>query len=113
MEYIHATLHFAVLLPLVYAVADLSDPAGTGVFYLKCLVIAASVVLTDFAVKRTRNFFTYFLCCALLFAGLAGGMRIFFYDSAAAGKLALHSAVILAGFWWRHSFLPGCAFTTT
>ena len=40
MEYIHATLHFAVLLPLVYAVADLSDPAGTGVFYLKCLVIA-------------------------------------------------------------------------
>ena len=30
MEYLHATLHFAVLIPLVYAVAELSDPAGTG-----------------------------------------------------------------------------------
>ena len=28
MEYLHATLHFAVLIPLVYAVAELSDPAG-------------------------------------------------------------------------------------
>lgn len=71
MEYIHATLHFAVLLPLVYAVAGLSDPAGTGVFYLKCLVIAASVVLTDFAVKRTRNFFYIFfvLCLAICRTG--------------------------------------------
>ncbi len=110
MEYIHATLHFAVLLPLVYAVADLSDPAGTGVFYLKCLVIAASVVLTDFAVKRTRNFFTYFLCCALLFAGLAGGMRIFFYDSAAAGKLALAQRCYFGGILVETLLLAGMRF---
>ena len=110
MEYIHATLHFAVLLPLVYAVADLSDPAGTGVFYLKCLVIAASVVLTDFAVKRTRNFFTYFLCCALLFAGLAGGMRIFFYDSAAARKLALAQRCYFGGVLVETLLLAGMRF---
>lgn len=63
MEYIHATLHFAVLLPLVYAVADLSDPAGTSMFYLKCLVIAASVVLTDFARSVPKTFLHIF--CAV------------------------------------------------
>ena len=35
IEYIHAVLHFAILIPFVYAVAGLSDPAGVGGLYLK------------------------------------------------------------------------------
>ena len=89
MEYLHATLHFAVLIPLVYAVAELSDPAGTGVFYLKCLLVAVPVVLTDVAVRRTKSLAVYSLCCAVVCAALAGSMRLFLYASVGTGELSL------------------------
>ena len=59
IEYIHAVLHFAILIPFVYAVAGLSDPAGVGVLYLKCLLAAVPVVLTDLAVRRVKSLVWY------------------------------------------------------
>ena len=55
MEYLHATLFFAMFVPLVYAGMKWTDPAGTGVLYLKCLLIIISVIVTEQAAKRVRS----------------------------------------------------------
>lgn len=71
MQYLHAALFFGVLIPLFYALAEWNDPAGTGVLYLKCLLITIPIVVTERAAKHIRSVVVYFLCCAGLFAGMA------------------------------------------
>ena len=71
MEYLHATLFFAMFVPLVYAGMKWTDPAGTGVLYLKCLLIIISVIVTEQAAKRVRSVILYFLICILLLAGMS------------------------------------------
>ncbi len=110
MEYLHATLHFAVLIPLVYAVAELSDPAGTGVFYLKCLLVAVPVVLTDVAVRRTKSLAVYSLCCAVVCAALAGSMRLFLYASVGTGELSLSQRCYFGGILLETLILSGMRF---
>ncbi|MDE7184744.1 MAG: hypothetical protein K2O40_09790, partial [Lachnospiraceae bacterium] len=110
MEYIHATLHFAVLIPLVYAAAEMSDPAGTGLFYLKCLLIAVPVALTDVAVRRTKNLVTYVLSCAAVFAGLAGIMSLFLYIRVGAGNLAFAQRCYFGGILLETLILAGMRF---
>ncbi len=72
MEYLHATLFFAMFVPLVYAVAQWSDPAGTGMLYLKCLMIAVPVIVTERAARRGRSVVLYVLISLLLLAGMGG-----------------------------------------
>lgn len=72
MQYLHAVLFFAVLIPLFYAMAEWNDPAGTGVFYFKCLLIAVPIIVTERAAKRIRSVVVYLMCCAGLFVGMAG-----------------------------------------
>ena len=70
--YAHATLFLALMIPLLYTVAGLSDPAGAGVLYCKCLLIAVPVIITERAVKRTKNLAAYIAICAALTAGVYG-----------------------------------------
>lgn len=70
--YAHATLFLALMIPLLYAVAGLSDPAGAGVLYSKCLLAAVPVIVTERAVKRTKNLAAYLVICAALTAGMYG-----------------------------------------
>lgn len=72
MEYLHATLFFAMFVPLVYSVAGWTDPAGTSVLYLKCLLIALPVIVTERAAKQIRSVVVYFIICVLLLAGVGG-----------------------------------------
>lgn len=60
LEYLHAVLFFATFVPLVYAVAAWSDPAGTGVFYLKCMLVAVPVLVTERAAKSAKSAVLYF-----------------------------------------------------
>ncbi len=72
IEYFHATLIFAVLIPLVCAVCYTSDPAGTIIFYLKCLLIAIPILLTDYAIRHIRSLLLYVFFCMVVFAVMGG-----------------------------------------
>lgn len=68
--YVHATLFFALMIPLLYTVADLEDPAGAGVLYLKCLLVAIPVIVTERAAKCVKNLVVYLLICVGQMAGI-------------------------------------------
>lgn len=77
MEWLHATLIFALFIPFACAVGDLQVQDRTAVFYLKCLFVAAPVVITGIAVRRAKTLGIYILMCAALLAavyGLVAGM---------------------------------------
>ena len=76
MEYLHATLLFVVFVPLIYAVTQWSDPAGTGDLYLKCLLVAVPVIVTERAAKQVRSVILYFMISALLLAGVGGTAKL-------------------------------------
>lgn len=79
IEYSHATLIFAVLIPLACAVCFTSDPAGTIPFYLKCLLILIPILLTDYAVRHIRSLFLYIFFCIVVFAVMGGIVFCFSY----------------------------------
>lgn len=79
IEYFHATLIFAVLIPLVCAVCFTSDPAGTTIFYLKCLLIAIPILLTDYAIRHIRNLILYVFFCIVVLAVMGGIVFGFLY----------------------------------
>lgn len=79
IEYFHATLIFAVLIPLVCAVCFTSDPAGTIIFYLKCLLIAIPIFLTDYAIRHIRSLFLYVFFCVVVLAMMGGVVLGFLY----------------------------------
>lgn len=75
--YAHATLFLALMIPLLYTAAGLSDPAGAGVLYMKCLLVAVPVIVTERAVKRAKNLAAYLAICAALTAGMYGIAALF------------------------------------
>lgn len=79
IEYSHATLIFAVLIPLACAVCFTSDPAGTIPFYLKCLLILIPILLTDYAVRHIRSLFLYIFFCIVVFAVMGGIVFCFWH----------------------------------
>lgn len=68
--YVHATLFFALMIPLLYTVAGLEDPAGAGVLYLKCLLVAIPVIVTERAIKCVKSLAVYVLICVGMLAGI-------------------------------------------
>lgn len=75
--YAHATLFFALLIPLVYTVTGLSDPAGADILYCKCLLILIAVIITDQAVKRVKYLIVYMGICLALLAVVWGIAALF------------------------------------
>lgn len=72
MGYVHATLIFALLIPSLYAIAGLSDPAGDGVLYIKCFLVLIPVIVTERAAKRVKHLAVYIVICAALLAAVWG-----------------------------------------
>lgn len=72
MEWIHATLIFALFIPFVYALCMFTAPEGTALFYLKCLLVAIPVAVTKIAADRVRTLGAYILVCTALFTAVYG-----------------------------------------
>lgn len=77
MGYVHATLIFALLIPSLYAIAGLSDPAGDGVLYIKCLLVSVPVIAAERAAKRIKSLVAYMVVCVALLAGVWGITALF------------------------------------
>lgn len=77
MGYVHAALIFALMIPSLYAVAGLSDPAGDGVLYIKCFLILIPVIVTERAAKRVKHLAVYIVICAALLAAVCGISALF------------------------------------
>lgn len=87
MEYLHASLFFAMFVPLVYAVPAWSDPAGTAALYLKCLLIVVPVIVTEQAARKVRSVVLYCLTSVLLLAGMGGAAGLIAFLSGERGVL--------------------------
>jgi len=68
IEYTHATMILALLVPVIYAVAELKDPAGTAALYGKCALVAVVVVAADQAMKHVKSLWLYLIVCVVLAA---------------------------------------------
>ena len=80
--YAHVTLLFAPLIPLLYMMGGLWDPAGAGVLYVKCLLIVIPAIIIDWAAKRVKYLVVYIgICVGLLMA--VWGIAAFFHASRA------------------------------
>lgn len=97
MEYLHAALFFAMFVPLLYAVTEWTDPAGTGVLYLKCLLIIISVIVTERAAKRVKSVILYFVICVLLMAGIGGITGLIAYLAGEKGRFEQYEICYCAG----------------
>ena len=80
--WLHSTLIMAIITPLLYALgAERQDTIGQ-TLYLKCLLIAFPIIITDLAIERCRSLFSYLIISILAFAatgmigwGIAGSIR--------------------------------------
>lgn len=90
IEYFHATLIFAVFIPLACAVCFTVDPAGTIIFYLKCLLIAIPILLTDYAIRHIRSLFLYVFFCIVVLAMMGGVVLGFLYIAKRGGGGGLY-----------------------
>lgn len=97
IEYFHATLIFAVLIPLVCAVGYISSPEITVVFYLKCLLIVVPIILTDKAIRHFQSLFWYCLLCVLLFAMMGGAVAGFLFMADRDDGATLHDMCYSVG----------------
>ncbi len=84
MGYAHATLVFTLLIPLMYAIAGLSDPAGAGVLYIKCLLISVPIIVAERAAKRIKSLVAYIAICVALLASVWGITVLFIASGAYA-----------------------------
>ncbi|MBO5144812.1 MAG: hypothetical protein J6C19_04665 [Lachnospiraceae bacterium] len=82
-EYVHAALVFALPVPILYAVTGLADPKGAGIFYMKCLLVAVPVIVTEQAQRHAKGFVAYLTICAALLAcvGCVTGLLPWALDS--------------------------------
>ena len=81
LTYLHATLIAMLVLPLLYALAELRDADGEGMLYLKCLLIFIPIVVTEIAVRRLKNLGSYVLSCLAVTVAVWGVIKLFFSDS--------------------------------
>lgn len=72
MEWGHATLIIAIIIPLLYALgAEQPDTIGQHL-YFKCLIILFPIVMSDFAIEKCKGLFSYLLASVLIFAATGG-----------------------------------------
>lgn len=91
LTYLHATLIAMLVLPLLYALAELQDADGEGMLYLKCLLIFIPIMVTETAVRRLKNLGIYLFSCLAVTVAIWGVIRLFF-----GGSGVLYPFVIIA-----------------
>ena len=95
LEYLHATLLAMLILPLMYAVAEMTDADGEGMFYLKCLLVAVPIIATELAVRRLKNLGVYLLSCLAVTIMVWGMTRLFFGGSGVLYPVVIVSQSVL------------------
>lgn len=68
--WLHATLIFALIAPLLYALDFSEELRNTGLVYAKALLIVLPIAITYLAVRYCRSLFTYLLTSLLVLAGM-------------------------------------------
>lgn len=91
LTYLHATLIAMLVLPLLYALAQLQDADGEGMLYLKCLLIFIPIMVTEIAVRRLKSLGIYLFSCLAVTVAIWGVIRLFF-----GGSGVLYPFVIIA-----------------
>ena len=76
LTYLHATLVAMLVLPLLYAIAELQDADGEGMLYLKCLLIFIPIMVTEIAVRRLKNLGTYLFSSIAVTVAVSGESRL-------------------------------------
>lgn len=81
LTYLHATLIAMLVLPLLYALAELQDADGEGMLYLKCFLILIPIIVTEIAVRHLKNLGIYVLSCLAVTVAIWSVIRLLFSDS--------------------------------
>lgn len=105
MEYLHATLLFAMFVPLVYAVTKWVDPAGTGALYLKCLLIAVPIIVTERAAKQVQRVVFYVMISVLLLAGVGCMSGLIVFLGGEKGRIENYEICYCAGMFLETFFI--------
>lgn len=66
--WLHATLIMAMITPLLYALGAKQQDTIGKTLYLKCLLIAFPIVITDLAIEKCRGLFSYLIISIVTFA---------------------------------------------
>ncbi|MCD8038481.1 MAG: hypothetical protein LUE96_05280 [Lachnospiraceae bacterium] len=94
-EYLHATLIAMLVIPLLYALAELEDAGGALMLYIKCFIIIIPVAVTELAVRKIRRLGLYLLAGAAATAALYGIMELFFGESGACYTCVMPAESVL------------------
>lgn len=74
--WIHSTLIFSLIIPVVYAVLLESKLYHMGRLYALCLLVAVPIVLSDLIAHRSRSLFGYLIGMAVLFGASTAGAAL-------------------------------------
>lgn len=75
--WLHATLIMAIITPLLYALGAEQQDTISQTLYLKCLLIAFPIIITDLAIEKCRGLFSYLIISIVTFAATGIiGLRI-------------------------------------
>lgn len=74
--WIHSTLIFSLIIPVVYAISLENKLYHMGRLYALCLMIAVPIVLSDLIAHRSRSLFGYLLGMFMLFGAATAGASL-------------------------------------
>lgn len=98
LTYLHAALIAMLVLPLLYALAELQDANGEGILYLKCLLIFIPIMVTEIAVRRLKNLGIYLISCLAVTAAVWGIIRLLFDDTGVLYPIVMTAESLLIAF---------------
>lgn len=98
LTYLHATLIAMLVLPLLYALAELRDADGEVMLYLKCLLIFIPIVVTEVAVRRLKNLGVYLLCAFVVTVAVWGVIQLFFGGSGVLYPIVMTAESLFVAF---------------
>lgn len=98
LEYIHASLIMMLIIPFLYALAAYRDADGTVMLYIKCLLVIFPVIMTEMAVRKTKNPGFYLLTGLLVTGALWGLMHLLFADSSLCYRMVMPAESLLIVF---------------
>lgn len=103
-EWTHATLILAIILPALYALGAKQPDLISRPLYVRCLLVALSVIVSDPAIERCRGLLSYLAVSALVLAAAAALGRALIssvHNHSVAGFymtfLLIESAAVMAG----------------
>jgi hypothetical protein len=72
LRYVHAAFMFIMIVPLFYAVGEVSVPDKTLIIFLKCMLVIIPLIITDKAIVSCKSLVSYGLIAVALIFGMYG-----------------------------------------